>query len=96
LSIPAKAVDWDRLDEMFSKTFRPDNGRPAISTLLMVTLQYLKYTFDLSDDDVVAAWVASLPANKETTITDFTIAENFPRSEIEFDARLSQPPLQTV
>ena len=48
----AKAVDWERLDEMFGKTYCPDNGRPAISTRLMVSLQYLKYTYDLSDDDV--------------------------------------------
>ena len=53
----AKVVDWDRLDEMFGKTFCLDNGRPAISTRLMVSLQYLKYTFNLSDDDVVAEWV---------------------------------------
>ena len=53
----AKVVDWDRLDEMFGKTYCPDNGRPAISTRLMVSLQYLKYTYNLSDDDVVAGWV---------------------------------------
>jgi transposase, IS5 family len=53
----AKVVDWDRLDEMFGKDYCPDNGRPAISTRLMVSLQYLKYTFNLSDDDVVAGWV---------------------------------------
>ena len=53
----AKAVDWDRLDDMFGKTYCPDNGRPAISTRLMVSLQYLKYTYNLSDDDVVAGWV---------------------------------------
>jgi transposase, IS5 family len=53
----AKAANWDRLDEMFGRTYCPDNGRPAISTRLMVSLQYLKYTYNLSDDDVVAGWV---------------------------------------
>lgn len=53
----AKVVDWERLDETFGTTYCPDNGRPAISTRLMVSLQYLKYTYDLSDDDVVAGWV---------------------------------------
>ena len=53
----AKVVDWERLDEMFGKSYCPDNGRPAISTRLMVSLQYLKYTYNLSDDDVVAGWV---------------------------------------
>ena len=53
----ARAVDWDRLDEAFGSSYCPDNGRPAISTRLMVALHYLKYTHNLSDDDVVAGWV---------------------------------------
>jgi IS5 family transposase len=53
----ADTVNWDRLDQVFGKTFCPDNGRPAVSTRLMVSLHYLKYTFDLSDDDVVSGWV---------------------------------------
>ena len=53
----AAVVDWDRLEEEFGSTFCPDNGRPAISTRLMVALHYLKYTHNLSDTDVVEAWV---------------------------------------
>ena len=53
----AKVVDRDRLEEVFGSTFCPDNGRPAISTRLMVALHYLKYTHNLSDTDVVEAWV---------------------------------------
>lgn len=53
----ADVVDWDQLDKAFGATFCPDNGRPAISTRLMVALHYLKYTYNLSDDDVVAAWI---------------------------------------
>lgn len=53
----AKTVDWERLDEVFGKTFCPDNGRPAISTRLMVSLHYLKYTFNLSDEEAVAGWI---------------------------------------
>jgi len=53
----AKAVNWDRLDEVFGRTYCPDNGRPGISTRLMVALHYLKYTFNLSDEDVVEGWV---------------------------------------
>lgn len=52
-----KEVDWERLDEIFGKTYCEDNGRPASSTRLMVALHYLKYTFNLSDEDVVEAWV---------------------------------------
>jgi len=53
----AKVVAWDRLDELFGATYCPDNGRPAVSTRLMVALHYLKYTYNLSDEDVVEGWV---------------------------------------
>jgi IS5 family transposase len=53
----AKVVDWNRFEEVFGATYCPDNGRPAISTRMMVALHYLKYTHNLSDDDVVTAWV---------------------------------------
>jgi transposase, IS5 family len=53
----ANSVDWDRMDELFGETYCPDNGRPGVSTRLMVSLHYLKYTFNLSDDDTVAGWV---------------------------------------
>lgn len=53
----SKVVDWDQFEEVFGSTYCPDNGRPAASTRLMVALHYLKYTHNLSDDDVVAAWV---------------------------------------
>jgi transposase, IS5 family len=50
-------VNWDRLDELFGTTFCPDNRSPGISTRLMVALHYLKYTHNLSDEDVVEGWV---------------------------------------
>ena len=34
-----------------------DNGRPAIDTRLMVSLHYLKYTYDLSDESVCEGWL---------------------------------------
>jgi len=53
----SKTIDWDKLDEVFGKSYCVDNGRPAISTRLMVSLHYLKYTFNLSDEDVLDGWV---------------------------------------
>ncbi len=53
----ANVVDWDRLDELFGSTYCLDNGRLAVSTRLMVALHYLKYTYNLSDEDVVEGWV---------------------------------------
>ncbi|MBA3007325.1 MAG: transposase [Proteobacteria bacterium] len=50
-------VDWKRLDETFGASFCSDNGRPAISTRLMVALHYLKYSCNLSDEEVVSGWV---------------------------------------
>jgi len=38
LSKLANVVDWDRFEEVFGSTYCPDNGRPAISTRLMVAL----------------------------------------------------------
>jgi IS5 family transposase len=53
-----KTVDWNRLDELFGATYSPDQGRPAISTRLMVSLHYLiKYMHNLSDEDVLSGWV---------------------------------------
>ena len=52
----ANTVAWDRLDELFGSTYCPDNGRPGVSTRLMVALHYLKYAYNLSDDDVVEGW----------------------------------------
>lgn len=53
----SEVVDWDQLDQTFGKTFSPGRGRPAISTRLMIALHYFKYTFDLSDEDVLLGWV---------------------------------------
>jgi transposase, IS5 family len=53
----SRAVDWQRFEEVFGVSFCPDNGRPAISTRLMVALHYLKYSCDLSDEEVVSGWV---------------------------------------
>lgn len=53
----SEVVDWEELDQTFGKTFNPGKGRPAISTRLMIALHYLKYTFDLSDDDVLQGWI---------------------------------------
>jgi transposase, IS5 family len=53
----AKSIDWQRFEKMFSVTFHPDNGRPGLPTRMMVGLHYLKYAFDLSDEDVLAGWL---------------------------------------
>jgi IS5 family transposase len=53
----ASVIEWSEFDEAFGKLYCLDQGRPAKPTRLMVGLQYLKYTFNLSDEEVVARWV---------------------------------------
>lgn len=52
-----RQIDWRTLDERFGANYSEGMGRPAISTRLMVSLHYLKYTHDLSDEAVVRGWV---------------------------------------
>ncbi len=52
-----RRVDWARLEETFGAFYRGDKGGPGLPTRLMVALHYLKFTFDLSDEEVVAGWV---------------------------------------
>lgn len=49
-------IEWTVFDERFETHFK-DQGRPAIETRLMVSLHYLKYTYNLSDEETVARWV---------------------------------------
>jgi IS5 family transposase len=50
-------IDWASFEDVLGATYHPTQGAPGISTRLMVALHYLKYHHDLSDEDVVAAWV---------------------------------------
>lgn len=53
----ARQIDWRSFDEHFGTYYSEGRGRPATSTRLMVSLHYLKYTHDLSDEAVLAGWV---------------------------------------
>jgi IS5 family transposase len=53
----ARKIDWARFEAAFSGGYSPDMGAPAKATRLMVGLQYLKYTFNESDESVVERWV---------------------------------------
>ena len=50
-------IGWQSFEQTMGSTYHPTQGAPGISTRLMVALHYLKYQQDLSDEDVVAAWV---------------------------------------
>jgi transposase, IS5 family len=51
------SIDWSSFEQTLGGTYHPSQGAPGISTRLMVALHYLKYQLDLSDEDVVGAWV---------------------------------------
>jgi IS5 family transposase len=53
----ADSIQWSRFDEAFGGFYDPENGCPAKPTRLMVALHYFKYTYDISDETVVAVWV---------------------------------------
>ena len=53
----AQQIDWRSFDEHFGTYYSEGTGRPATSTRLMVSLHYLKYTHDLSDEAVLLGWV---------------------------------------
>lgn len=53
----SRKIDWGRFEAAFAEGYSPDMGAPAKATRLMVGLQYLKYTFNESDESVVARWM---------------------------------------
>ena len=57
LAVLAQTIDWEQFDRLLGSSYHPTQGAPGTPTRLMVALHFLKYQTDLSDDDVVAAWV---------------------------------------
>ena len=49
-------MDWESFDKKFEKYYC-EEGRPGIETRLMVSLHYLKYLADLSDEETVQRWI---------------------------------------
>ena len=57
LALSFEGIDWGRFEAAFAGAYSPDMGAPAKATWVMVGLQCLKYTFNTSDESVVARWV---------------------------------------
>ena len=51
------SICWDGFHDTFKKLYSEDMGRPAKSVRLMVSLHYLKYMKDLSDEVLVEQWI---------------------------------------
>lgn len=50
-------MNWNKLDDELGAFYVEDVGCPGKPTRLMCALQYLKYTYKLSDEEVIARWV---------------------------------------
>jgi len=57
LVVLGEKIDWTVFEEKLGATYCPSNGAPGINTRLMVSLHYLKYHHNLSDEVVVQRWV---------------------------------------
>jgi transposase, IS5 family len=53
----ADAIDCKSFEAGLASTFCADNGRPSIPVRTMVALHFLKYTYDMSDAEVLSMWV---------------------------------------
>ena len=53
----ASEIDWQFLENKLSEPFHEEKGAPAKPVRLMAGLQYLKHTFNLSDERLVERWV---------------------------------------
>lgn len=50
-------IEWSHFDDEFHDLYCHTNGRPGYPIRLMVGLHYLKYTYNLSDEELIARWV---------------------------------------
>ena len=53
----AAKIDWHRLENELAKPFHEYQGAPAKPVRLMAGLQYLKHTYNLSDEVLLHRWV---------------------------------------
>jgi transposase, IS5 family len=57
LYILANQIDWRVFEQEFGALYEEKMGRPGLPTRLVVGLQYLKYTYNESDESVVAGFI---------------------------------------
>ena len=60
LVILSRHIDWEGLGQSLSGLYVLDNDRSGKPIRLMVSFHYLKYTYNLSDWEVVARWLENL------------------------------------
>ena len=53
----SQEINWHCFEERFGELYKEGIGRPGLSTRLLVGLHYLKYTYNHSDESVVAGFI---------------------------------------
>ncbi len=74
----ARRMDWGFLEQIFGEAYRDGPGQPPLPTRLMAGLIILKYTHDLSDEELCARWV-------ENPYYQFFCGEEFFQHELVLD-----------
>jgi len=74
----AKTVSWGVIEAKCGEVYRDGSGMPPLPTRLMAGLAILKFTYDLSDEEVCARWV-------ENPYFQFFCGEEFFLHELPFD-----------
>ena len=74
----AKAVSWTAIEAKCGEVYADGPGMPPLPTRLMAGLSILKFTFDLSDEELCARWV-------ENPYFQFFCGEEFFLHELPFD-----------
>ena len=97
LVILSKNIDWDNLEDELSGLYQLENGRPGKPIRLMVSLHYLKYTYNLSDEEVISRWLENpywqYFSGMKYFQTEFPI---HPTSMIKFRKRLKDKDLEKL
>ena len=74
----ARAVSWSSIEAKCGEAYSDGPGMPPLPTRLMAGLAILKFTFDLSDEELCARWV-------ENPYFQFFCGEEFFLHELPFD-----------
>jgi transposase, IS5 family len=74
----AQAISWSTIEESCGSVYSDGPGYPPLPTRLMAGLAILKYTFDLSDEELCARWI-------ENPYFQFLCGKEFFQHELTFD-----------
>ena len=75
----AKTVSWGAIEAKCGEVYTQGPGMPPLPTRLMAGLAILKFTFDLSDEELCARWI-------ENPYFQFFCGEEFFPHKLPFDS----------